>query len=76
MKAALDEIELFDDQRMEKAGEIGARRHPHPGKGLFDRACASHPFTALEHQHTLSGARQIGGAGQAVVTRAHDDGVP
>ena len=76
MKAALDEAELFDNERMEQAGKIGAGRHPHPRKGLLDRACASHPFTALEHQHTLSGARQVCGAGQAVVARAHDDGVP
>ena len=76
VKAAPQEAELFDDQRMQQAGEIGAGRHPDAGKGLFDGACAADALAALEHQHALAGAGEIGGAGEAVVAGADDDGVP
>ena len=45
-KAARGECELFDDQRMQQAGEIGAGRHPDAGEGLFDGAGAADALAA------------------------------
>ena len=61
---------------MQQAGEIGAGRHAHAGEGLFDGAGAADARRAFENQHALAGAREIGGAGKAIVAGADDDGVP
>jgi hypothetical protein len=61
---------------MEEAGEIGAGRHADAGEGLLDGACAADAGAALDDQNALAGAGEIGRAGEAVVARADDDGVP
>ena len=61
---------------MQQAGEVGAGRHADAGEGLFDGAGAADAFAAFEHEDALAGARQVGGAGRAVVAGADDDDVP
>ena len=46
-----------------------------PGKDLFGDGGAAEHVPPLEHEHLAPGARQIGGAGQAVVPAADDDRV-
>ncbi len=61
---------------MQQAREVGAGRHPDAGKGLFNGAGAADAKPRFEDENTLAGAREIGGAGEAVVAGADDDGVP
>jgi hypothetical protein len=61
---------------MEKPRQIGAGRHADAGPGFFDSACATEAWAAFEDQNTFAGAREIGGASQAVVPSADDDSVP
>ena len=61
---------------MQQAGKVSAGRHADAGEGLFDGTSAADAGTAFEHQHTLAGARQVGRAGEAVMTSANDDGIP
>jgi hypothetical protein len=61
---------------MQKAGEIGARRHFDAGEWLFKRAGAADAGTAFEDEHAFSGSSEIGGTRETVVTRADDDGIP
>jgi hypothetical protein len=76
VKAARGECELFDDKWMQEAGEIGAGRHLHAREWFFDGAGAADALARFKDQDALAGAREIGGAGEAVVARADDDGVP
>jgi hypothetical protein len=61
---------------MQEPGEVGAGRHTHAGEGFFDGAGSADACAALENENALAGAREIGGAGEAIVTRADDDCVP
>jgi hypothetical protein len=76
MEATIRETQLIHHQRMQKSGKVRARRHAHAGEGLFDGTSATHALPALEHQDALSGAGQVGSAGQAVVPSTDHDGVP
>jgi hypothetical protein len=76
VKAARGECELFDDEWMEQSGEIGAWGHPDAGEGLFDGAGAPDALARFEDEDALAGACEIGGAGEAVVACAYDNGVP
>ena len=76
LKAATGQVEFFDDERVQQSGKIGAGRHAHAGEGLFDGAGAADAGAALDDQHALAGACEIGCAGQAVVAGADDDHVP
>ena len=69
-------IELFDDEGMQQAGQIGARRHVDAGPGLFHRAGAADAVAAFENENAFPGAGEIGGAGEPVVSGAHDDRIP
>ena len=75
-KPRAGESELFDNERMQQAGEIGAGRHPDARERLFDGAGAADALACFEDEDALAGAREIGGAGEAVVAGADDDGVP
>ena len=74
--AAAREFQLFDDERVEEAGEVGAGRHADAGKRLFDGAGAANAGAAFDDQNTLAGAREVGCAGQSVVAGADHDRVP
>jgi len=74
--SAAGQVEFFDEQRMEQAGEVGARGHAHAGEWFLNGACAAYADTAFDDEDTLAGAGEISGAGEAVVTGADDDCVP
>ena len=76
MKTTRGETKLVDDQWMQESGEVGARRHQNAGEGLLDGASAADPRTAFQNQHTFSCTRQVGRAGEPIVSGAYDDGIP
>ena len=68
---------------MEVANHFGAK-HARDVRGcggtaarsnLFGHAAPADQFAPFEHESGISGPRNIGGCGQAVVTRANDDDV-
>jgi hypothetical protein len=61
---------------MQQASQVSARRHVDTGEGLLDGTSASYTGAAFEHQHALTGTRQVRRASKAVVAGAHDDGIP
>ena len=46
-----------------------------PGTDLFGHRRAAQDVASLEHDDTRAGAREVRGAGQAVMSAADDDGV-
>ncbi len=76
LKTATGQVQFFNDERVEQAGEIGAGRHPHPREWLFDGARAADTHAALDHQHALTSLGEICGAGEPVVAGPDDDYVP
>ena len=76
MKTPRRQIELFDNQRMKQAGQVGAGRHPHAGPGFFDRAGAADPFAASRAPELFAGASQIGRAGQTIMPGANNQRRP
>jgi hypothetical protein len=76
MEATIRETQFIHHQRMQKSGKVRARRHTHARERLFNRASATHTKPALENQDTLSRARQVSSACQAIVPGADHDGVP
>ena len=76
MKTAPNQVQLIDHQRMEKSGEVRARRHQHTGEGLLDGTGASHARAAFEHQDALAGACQVSRARESVMTGADHDRIP
>jgi hypothetical protein len=74
--ASARKVELFKDEGVKQAGEIGAGRHSYAGEGLLDGAGAADAIAALNDQDFLTGAREVGGAGKAVVSGTDDDRVP
>ncbi len=75
---ALAQGELVDDALVEQAEHVGARRDDDPVvvERALERRRAAEPVAALEHEHALAGAGQVGGGGQAVVAAADDHRVP
>src|ERR1700682_532275 len=47
-ESARRQAELFDDQRMQESGEVGAGRHLYAGEGFFDRARAADSFAGFK----------------------------
>ena len=68
--------QLVDDQRVQQADEIRARRHLDAVPKRFERTRAADALARLQDEHALALASEIGGAGQAVVARADDDDIP
>src|SRR5579884_1534834 len=75
-KPAPDQIELFNNERMEQPGEIRTRRYPNAGPGFFDGAGAADAAAALQDENALSGASEIGRTRQPVMSGAHNQSVP
>ena len=72
------QVELVDHTMVEEAHEVRARAH-HESRileGMLERARATDAITRLEHEHRASGAREVGGGGETVVTGSDDDGIP
>ncbi len=78
VEAALLELELADHDVVEQADDVGAGADDEVGVGerALERAGAAEPLAALEDEHGLAGLGEVGGAGEAVVAAADDDGVP
>jgi hypothetical protein len=76
VKAPVNQAKLFHHQRMQQPGEVRAGRHADAGEWLFDGASAPDARAAFQHQDALAGASEVSSAGEAVMTRADDDGVP
>ncbi len=76
VQAALLELQLVDHEVVEQADDVGARADRVAGERLLERARAAEPLAALEHEHRLAGAGEVGGGGEAVVAAADDDDVP
>src|ERR1700733_4067714 len=76
LEAAFRQIEFFNDERMQKAREVGAGGHPHVGKRLFYSAGTANSLAAFEHEHLLPCSCEIGGACQSVVTGSDDNDIP
>src|SRR5207249_1614827 len=72
------QVEFGDDEGMEEADEVRARAHHEPAivKRAVESARSAQLLPAFEHEDGASGAREIGGGGQAVVPAADDDRVP
>src|SRR5215204_5175359 len=76
VKASAHQIQLPDDNRMQQAADIGTGRNPVGRPGLLQRAGPAYPVTPLEHQHSAAGSSKVGGAGEAIVTRADHNDIP
>ena len=78
VEAAALEAELLDHEVVEQADDVGAGADDVVGVGerALERARAAEPLAALEHEHGLAGAGEVGGAGEPVVAAADDDRVP
>ena len=72
------ELELGDHHRVEQADDVGAGADHEAlvGERALERRRAAELLAALEHQHPLAGAREVGGGGEPVVAAADDDRVP
>ncbi len=55
--------------------QVRAGRYAESGRELARDGCSAQAFRRFEHQHGAAGARQVGRAGQAIVTAANDDAV-
>jgi hypothetical protein len=69
------EVEVVDDPPAQQRQRVRARRRAHAGPQLLGHARAADDLAPLEHEDVEPGARQVGGADQAVVARSDDDGV-
>ena len=76
LETTAGQLKLFDDERMQQAGEVGTRGHANARKGLLDGARATDAGPALNDEDALAGASEISSAGESVVPGADDDGVP
>src|SRR5260370_14059881 len=64
------QIEFANDFGAEQGNDVRANGKFEAGKHLFRYRCAAEYVTALEHQHTLAGTREICGVNQPVVAAA------
>ena len=68
-------IEVANDLRPQQRDHVRADRELEPRHDLFRAGRAAEHVPALQHQHFLAGALQIGSIDQAVVAAADDDDV-
>jgi len=76
LEPAAGEIELFDDERVEQAGQISAGRHANAGKGFLDSAGTADARAAFDDEYAFAGPSEISTAGQSIVSGADNDRVP
>jgi len=76
--AVATEVELVDHELVEQADHVGAGADQvaRIGERLLERAGTAELLASLEHQRGASGAGEVGGRGEAVVTPADHDRVP
>ena len=77
-QAAPAQAELVDHDVVEQPDDVGARADHVTGirERALEGAGAAESLAALEDQHALAGARQVGSRGEPVVAAADDDRVP
>ena len=77
-QAALAQAELVDDDVVEQPDDVGAGADHVAGirERALEGAGAAEALAALEDEHALAGAREVGGRGEPVVAAADDDRVP
>jgi hypothetical protein len=61
---------------MQESGKICAGRHANAGERLLDGAGSTHSGATFDYQDALTGARQVGSAGETIVTGAYNDRIP
>ena len=76
VEASSRQVQLVHDQRMQKSGEISARRHAYAWKRLLDGAGPTYACTAFDHQDALIRTRKVGRASQPIMAGAHNNRVP
>ncbi len=72
-QAMAGKIEIADNLRPQQRDHVGAHRELESGEDFFGDGGPAEHVPALQHQHFLSGARQIGGVDEAVVASADHD---
>ena len=72
VQAVARQLEVPDDLRPQQAHHVGEDREAKARKDFLAHRRAAHALAALEHQHLLSGAGEIGRANEAVVAAADD----
>ena len=74
-QAVLGKPQIGDHLRVEQRDRVGGDRIAEARMEFFRHRGAADDGTPLQHHDLQPGHRQIGGAGQAVVPAADDDGV-
>ena len=74
-EAEAHEIELLDDLRPQQAQGVGESREVEAWAELLGDRRTADEVALLEHEHPLTGLREVGGVSEAVVTSTDDDGV-
>src|SRR5207247_2670 len=69
------QIEIANDLWPQQRHDVGEHRQLEAREDLFSDGGAADARPALEHQHRLLGAREIGGCDETVVAAADDDRV-
>jgi hypothetical protein len=73
--AELRQLEVGDDLRLERREHVRRSRDALAGPQLLGHARAAEDVARLEDAHAQTGAREVGGRGEAVVPAADDDRV-
>ncbi len=74
-QAVIGELQLANDLRIEQAHRIGGRGVAKAGREFLGDRGAADERAALEHPHLETGAGEIAGADEAVVSAADDDDI-
>src|SRR6185436_15533679 len=74
-QAVLVKVQVVNDLRIEQAHRVGSDRVAEPWIKLFRYCCTAHDGPSLKHLDLQPGHAEIGGADEAVVPSANDDGV-
>src|SRR5437764_4598838 len=75
VQAVARELELADDFRAQQTHNVGKDREAETREHFFAHRRAADALAPLEHQNLATGAREIGGTGEAIVPAADDDGI-
>ena len=69
------QVQLADDLGPQQRHHVRADRELEAGEDFLGHGRAAEHVAALEHEHLLAGAGQVGGGDEAVVAAADDDRV-
>ena len=74
-QAVVGELQIGDDLRVQQRDRVGGDRVAEARMKFLGDGRAADDAAPLQHRHLQAGHRQIGGADEAVVPAADDDGV-